>query len=52
MNAWEFGSKYKFTIYYNEQDTVNIKHENRAEGKKTKCHWKKKRVKGCDLKTN
>ena len=29
MNTWEFGSKYKFTIYYNELDSVNVEHENR-----------------------
>ena len=23
MNAWQFGAKYKFTIYYNELDAVN-----------------------------
>lgn len=29
MNEWDVGPKYKFTIYYNELDVVNVEQENR-----------------------
>lgn len=29
MNVWDVGPKYKFTIYYNELDVVNVAQENR-----------------------